>query len=366
MDSLLRRYSDILVEVVQLSPEVVVRDERTAHIAAEAYRDIVFDAGLCALDYAFEDYSAVLLRHIGGMALFESELGIRYRRRQGADVCSLSVLEELYNLIRELCPVLYSVHAVLERHSYSFGALNMSRYFESELMSLIACRLHYLRRHLESSRHALFIGVHYAASDHQLDEIWLCIRYLTHQFSGFLRRAHSRRDRAREVSARDGYSRVGRYDARTFQLAFIYEVSDLRVKIQHAADCPYGGDSAHHFCFGISCHHLFCRCSYRLVAGEQLVQLSVVLRLAVCLRRLATEGKMHVQVYKAREQISSFQINYLIALQIFQFGCYPHYAVAVCQHRLACDRLHVLAAVQDHSVHKCVFHSLIPFARPAA
>ena len=55
--------------------------ERAAHIASEAYRDIILYAGFCAVNYPFKDYAAVLLRDLRSVTLFESKHRIWYRRR---------------------------------------------------------------------------------------------------------------------------------------------------------------------------------------------------------------------------------------------------------------------------------------------
>lgn len=57
----------IFVEIIELSPEVILGNPGTAHVVAENHRNIVGQGRLSAVDNTLEDHISVVLLHLGGV-----------------------------------------------------------------------------------------------------------------------------------------------------------------------------------------------------------------------------------------------------------------------------------------------------------
>ena len=57
----------IFVEIIELSPEVLLGNPGTAHVVAENHRNIVGQGRLSAVDDTLEDHISVVLLHLGGV-----------------------------------------------------------------------------------------------------------------------------------------------------------------------------------------------------------------------------------------------------------------------------------------------------------
>ena len=104
--------------------------------------------------------------------------------------------------------------------------------------------LSHLRRHLQLARNALFLGIHHAARDHQLDDIDLFLLGFCHMCDCFLDTARRNRDRACHVSARHRDSLIRRKDSRSGLLSCLDLIAQLRVKRSDSSDRPDRGHAA--------------------------------------------------------------------------------------------------------------------------
>ena len=233
--------------------------------------------------------------------------------------------------------------------------LDVGRNAVSRGVCPVADGLDHLRRHLHFTRDALFLRVHHATRDHQLDEVD-ALRLCGIQLRERLRnRVRGHGDRPGHMSARDGDPLVGGQDPRPYAAARRDLISQPRVKIDKTADRADGRDAAHQLCPGKAADHLIGDLPRQRRGEDRADQLFVVPLLFL---RLAAACKMDMHVDQARHQIPALQVDDGIAVKRRPLRDDGADALSVRQDAESFLHLHVLRAVQELSVRECVFHRI--------
>ena len=115
------RHANILLEVAQLAPKIVLSDPGTPNVIAKCHRNPLLQGCLGIGDNALEDHIAVKLLDLACTRDGAIEQRIRQRRRKRSAQEGVSLLEQAHHFVRWSSAVLDRVYATLERRTHAFG-----------------------------------------------------------------------------------------------------------------------------------------------------------------------------------------------------------------------------------------------------
>ena len=227
------------MEIKQLTPEIVLRDPRTAHVVAEHNGDPVLQRGLRAGDDALKDDVSVLLLDLGRVrhAAVKQRIGKGGGDRRAEESAVLP--EQVDHLCVRLCAVLDRIHTISERDLDALRGFDMCGDRVAIPVRLLADGLYHLRRHFQLTRHALFLRVEHTAGDHQLHKIDALALRVGKKLQCLLRRMRRRGDRTGHVAAGHGNALIGCQDLRAAGTSRCDLVAQAGIKI---AEPAHGAD----------------------------------------------------------------------------------------------------------------------------
>ena len=289
-------------------------------------------------------------RGVGNAAIKER---IRQRRGDGgAEECA-PLAEQLDYMLVGLCAVLDGVDTVLKGDAHALGGFDMGGDGVARFVSLVADRLDHLGRHFKLAGDAFFFGVEHAAGYHQLNDIDLLLLRLFKAGESLVNIVSSYRNGARHVAAGHGDALICGEDTGAVLAPRRYLVSEASVEICKAADGAYGRDAAEQLELRKGGDHFVCHSPGKPRAHYRLDELLVV---ALLLLRLAVACKMHMHIDESGHYVLALQIDLGVAVGHSLIRHDIDYLFAVGEDRQTLFGLHILCAVEEPAVHKCVFH----------
>ena len=348
MQGELARDADVLLEIAELAPEVVLGDPGAADVVAERDGDALLEGCLGVGDDPLEDHVAVELLDLAGARDRAVEQRVRQRGRDRSAKERAVLLEEVHDLVGGRGTVLDGVDAALERHADAIGGLDVRGDWEPQLVGAIAHGAHHGGIHLELAGGALLLGVKHAARDHELDEVGALRARGLDLGQGLVDAVGRDGDRSRHVATRDRDALVGSQDARGLQHAGSRGVAHAGVEVAQAADGTDGGDSAVQLQTRVLGHKAVGHGTREAVGHDLLYQGLVV---ALLLLRLAVAHQVDVHVDETGRKVGARQVEGLATREIgLPHGTDLGDVAALDDDRVILQRLHALGTVEHAGV----------------
>ena len=349
------------MEVAQLAPEVVLRDPLAADVVAERDGNIVRQRGLRARDHALENHIAVELFDLGQVRNRAVKERVRQRGRERHAQERAPLVKQTQNFLVRLCAVLDGVHAVFQRHAHALGRLGVRCHGVAERVRPLAHGAHHLGRHLQLTGHAALGRVHDAAGDHQFHKVGALRVHGVHLRQRLVDRPGSDGDGTSHVPTGHGDALVGGQDARADAAADCNFVAQARVERAQPADGADRRHAAEQLVARKTAHHAVGHRARDGIGEDAAHELFVV---ALLFLDLAAAGQMHVHVDEAGQQIAPAQVDARVPRRGGAGGHDVRDRPAVRQHAQPGLHAHVLRAVDQIGVVKCVFHAAHLFLQP--
>ena len=261
-------------------------------------------------------------------------------------------------MLIQLCAVLYGIHPIFQRYSYTLRGFHMGCYLIALCMGFVADSLYHFRRHLQFPRDTLFPGIQNPSGNHQLYQIHLLFLGCLYLCQCFLHICRCHSHRACHMSSRHGNSLICRQNPRAFTFSLQYLIPQSGIKVPQSA---HGTDGCH------AAEKLFlCKTLYHTVrhrpgkrgCHQLLNQLFIVPLLFL---GFSAARQMYVHINQSRHNILSAQIHLFTPGRNFLLRKNIHNFFSLRQNSQSFLHLHFFCSIQKLSIHICCFHCLFSF-----